>query len=121
LLGPDRRAPPPEPAELFPTEVFGVVREASYRAGRDSRVPSVTRVADRLIGPGALLRVLKEALRNPSGNIHLRPGPELPKLATREDFSALKFQQTWSILPPEFEAPGIIDLARLQTWSARPG
>src|SRR5205823_5020438 len=97
LLGPDRGSAPAEPGELFPAELFDVVREASYRAGRDQRVPSLTRVGERLVGPGALFRLLKSALREPASRITLRPGPELPALAAREDFAGLRFQQTWSI------------------------
>lgn len=120
LLGPDRLAAPSEPRTLSVETVLTTAREASYRAGREGRIPSVVRIGDRLLGPGALLRGLRDALVATVAEIDLRPGPELPALAQRDDVVGLHFQKTWSILAPEFEAPNVIQLARLQTWSARP-
>ena len=120
LLGPDRRAEPSDETDLPTSTLLDPIREISYQAGRDNRVPSLVRVGNRLLGPGALFRAIKATLRQPTGSVTLRTGPELPDLATRDDFAGMKFRQSWSILPPELEAPGIIELARLQTWSARP-
>jgi hypothetical protein len=120
LLGPDRRAAPTEPGEISTATLLEATREISYWAGQNHRVPSLVRVGDHLLGPGALLRALQEALKQSSDTVPLRSGPELPTLASRDDFARLHFNKTWSILPPEFEAPGIIELAQLQTWSARP-
>lgn len=120
LLGPDRLAGESTPGVVSVGPLLAAAREASYRAGREGRVPSIVRVGDRLLGPGALRRGLRDALASTATEIDLRPGPELPALAQREDFAGLHFQKTWSILAPEFEAPNVIQLAQLQTWSARP-
>jgi hypothetical protein len=120
LLGPDRRAASADPGEIPTASLLEATREVSYWAGQNQRVPSLVRVGDRLLGPGTLLRALQQALKRSSDTVSLRPGPELPTLATRDDFARLHFKNTWSILPPEFEAPSIIELAQLQTWSARP-
>lgn len=60
------------------------------------------------------------ALRQPEMPARLATGEEIPALARRPDFAGLHFRGTWSIFPPEFEAPRLIQLAWLQTWSARP-
>jgi len=95
-------------------------REVSYRASQEGRVPVVSRVDGCLVGPGALWWALVDALRGEGDDLQLRQVSELPALAFREDFAGLRFQNSWSILPPELEAPDVIQLAQLQTWSARP-
>ena len=95
-------------------------REASYLAGQEGRIPAVTYVDGGLIGPGSLLWALAVALRGDLDQVKLPTLSELPALASRQDFAELKFRGSWSILPPEFEAPRVIQLAQLQTWSARP-
>jgi hypothetical protein len=108
------------PGDLDAAALLDATREASYLAGRSGRIPVAIRVGDRLLGPGALLRSLSRALDDGGEKIALATGDELPSLARRPDFANLHFQKAWSILAPEFEAPGIIQLAQLQTWSARP-
>jgi hypothetical protein len=120
LLGPDRLAPLAVSGCVPVPALLDAAREASSRAGREGRVPSLVRIGDRLLGPGALRGVLERALGGDAETVELGPAEELPSLARREDFAGLHFQKSWSILPPEFEAPGIIQLAQLQTWSARP-
>jgi len=120
LLGPDRLAATSSDGSIAVGSLLAACRDASYRAGLDGRVPSVCRVGDRLLGPGALLRSIGDALTAQDDEVRLGGGSEMPNLAQREDFAGLHFGNTWSILAPEFEAPGIIQLARLQTWSARP-
>lgn len=120
LLGPDRLAATADPGDVEAAELLAAAVEAGLRASAEGRIPSVVRVGDKILGPGALLPSLADAVRNPTGRVTVEPRDELPALARRSDFAGLHFRRTWSILPPEFEAPGIIQLAQLQTWSARP-
>ncbi|HEX5415127.1 MAG TPA: hypothetical protein VFZ25_05630, partial [Chloroflexota bacterium] len=107
LLGPDRLAAPANPRLISTATLLAAGREASYSAGANGRVPALTRVDGCLLGPGALRWALADALREETPNVALRTVDELPELARREDFAGVQFQKTWSILPPEFEAPGI--------------
>jgi len=120
LLGPDRLAAPAEPRSISISALLNASREVSYRASQEGRVPAVSRVDGCLVGPGALWWALVDALRGEGDDLQLRQVSELPALAFREDFAGLRFQNSWSILPPELEAPDVIQLAQLQTWSARP-
>lgn len=120
LLGPDRLAAPTGSGEIRTASLLDEARLANVTASSHGRIPAALRVDGRLLGPGALLTALAAALREPSETIALRPTSELPALAARPDIAGLHFRGTWSILAPEFEAPGILQHARLQTWSARP-
>jgi hypothetical protein len=50
----------------------------------------------------------------------IAPTPELPTLAERPDIAGLRFMGGWSVFPPEFEGRRVLELARLQTWTAKP-
>ena len=120
LLGPDVLAPSVEPYDVDAAAVFASAGEINLRASERGRIPSPILLDGRLIGPATFFGALLQALRDPSGRVSVDPCDEIPSLARRSDFARLHFGNTWSILPPEFEAPGIIQLAHLQAWSARP-
>jgi hypothetical protein len=84
------------------------------------RVPVAARLGSGLVGPAVLLRALGHALSGAPGAALLEGREDLPELARRPDFAGLHFRGSWSIFAPEFEAPRLIQLAQLQTWSARP-
>jgi hypothetical protein len=83
-------------------------------------VPSAVRAGQSLLGPAALLRGIAQALAGTEERITLGGRDDLPELAQRPDIAGLHFRGTWGIFSPEFEAPRTIQLAQLQTWSARP-
>jgi len=120
LLGPDQLAGPVEPREVEVAVLLAAASAASAAASASRRVPAVTRVGDQLVGPAVLLDAVVRALRSEGDRVLIRPRDDLPELARRPDVAGLRFQGTWSVLAPEFEAPRIIQLARLQTWSASP-
>ncbi len=120
LLGPDSPALPAEPFEVETAALLAAAREANVTASSSGRVPSAVRVGQGLVGPGALLRGLAQAVGGTTEHIHLDGQEELPELARRQDIAGLHFRGGWSIFSPDFEAPRVIQLAQLQTWSARP-
>ena len=120
LLGPDQPAGSSGGRIVSASGLIEGSREASYLAGQVGRIPAVTYVDGGLIGPGSLLWALAVALRGDLDQVKLPTVSELPALASRKDFAELTFRGSWSILPPELEAPRVIQLAQLQTWSARP-
>lgn len=120
LFGPERWAPPADPGDLNVAELLDVAADASATASFSGRIPSLVRVGNRLLGPGTLFAALARALDEPGDRLMIRPQAELPALAQRSDVATLHFRGSWSIFSPDFEAPGIIQLAWLQTWTARP-
>jgi len=106
-------------------ELMAAARSALQDAERTGRMPASVSVRDAKLGPNALMQACARAIprhfraRWPE-RVTLTPADETPALAHRADFAALRFQHTWSIFPPGFEGRRLLELARLQAWSARP-
>jgi len=83
-------------------------------------VPAGAEIGRRLLGPSALLRTLARGLQGSPQRVALDQSDELPQLAQRADFAGLRFHEGWNMFAPEFQAPHVLQMARLQTWSARP-
>ncbi|MGI8913197.1 MAG: hypothetical protein ACR2JY_05300 [Chloroflexota bacterium] len=62
---------------------------------------------------------LARALQGTPERVTLDQSNELPALAVRPDFAGLRFHGGWNMFAPEFQAPHVLQMARLQTWSAR--
>ncbi len=120
LLGPEALAAPAEPGEIEVADLLTMAAAVNPEVARRGRVPAAVEVARRVVGPGALLRTLAQALHADRERIAVGPADELPELARRADFASLRFRGGWNMFAPEFEAPRVLQLARLQTWSARP-
>lgn len=120
LLGPGEAPPAATAAEVECSAVLDAAAAASVVASQRGRIPSVTRVGGGLAGPAALLRALGKALADGPERVQLDGEDALPELARRADFASMHFRSTWGIFAPDFEAPRLIQLAQLQTWSARP-
>ena len=100
---------------------------ATQACARTGAVPAAMQSAPDLPswGPARTMRLLARGLvcwvrGGAAHTIRVPSGSEEPDLAQREDFAALRFQNTWSIFPPGFQGRRLIEQARLQTWSAKP-
>jgi hypothetical protein len=89
-------------------------------------VPRWTRVGQHDLGPGGLTRLAARALQAvaagaaPETQLTVPAGGDTTVLAGREDLRRLRFHDTWSVFPPQFEGQRLIRQARWQTWSAAP-
>ncbi|MCL4544921.1 MAG: hypothetical protein M1118_10065, partial [Chloroflexi bacterium] len=119
LLGPEGLAPAVH-GEISATALSAAAAVLNREVSQLQRIPAAARVGEQVLGPGALLRGLAQVVAGEKDQVVIDAGDELPALAQRADFAGLHFQNTWSIFPPEFEAPQLLQTARLQTWSARP-
>jgi len=120
LLGPSAPPLPAEPGIVERATLLAAAAGANVLAGQSGRMAGGTRLGAGLVGPAVLLRALGQALTAAPERVLLEGREDLPELARRPDFAGLHFRGTWSIFAPEFEAPRLIQLAQLQTWSARP-
>ena len=120
LLGPTASSLQSAPGDLETATLLDAAAAASQLAGQTGRVPAAVGVGAHLVGPTTLLRVLGQVCSDALEALRLEGREELPELARRPDVAGLHFRKTWSIFAPEFEAPRLIQLAQLQTWSARP-
>jgi hypothetical protein len=120
LLGPSAPSLQAEPGDVETATLFAAAAAASPPAGLSGRVPVAVRVGSGLVGPAVLLRALGQALNESPERLSLDGREDLPELARRPDVAGVHFRGTWSIFAREFEAPRLIQLAQLQTWSARP-
>lgn len=92
--------------------------------GQTGAIPSAIILDHQAVSPGAFLKAVAhilEALAIGSGlprQISLDPGYQNPTLAEREDIAGNPF--TWSMFSPGFEGKNVLEMARLQTWTAKP-
>ena len=126
VLGPV--STPPVLAEPFDAPIgalMAAARRAFGEAERTGRMPAAVELCGASIGPNALLQACRRAVprhfraRWPE-RVRVLPAEEVPALSRREDFAALRYQGTWSIFPPEFQGARLLELARLQAWTAKP-
>lgn len=78
------------------------------------------------IGPHTLMqaaaRVLTEwqTTQQLPQSVNIHPVSEYPAFTEREDFQRFKFKGNWSIFPPDFEGNNVLEMIRLQAWTAKP-
>lgn len=120
LLGPTAPTLPTEAGDIEAVALLEAAGAANLLCAQSGRVPVSVGVGAHRVGPAALLRALGRLLSAAPEQVRLDGPEDLPELARRRDVAGLHFRNTWSIFAPEFEAPRLIQLAHLQTWSARP-
>jgi hypothetical protein len=129
LLGPiDHEAAPLAPAAAGGSVSLQAGQRAAVEADEQCAATGAVPVRVDLQGggaPGRVMRVLSRVLVAAAGPgrpaaIAVPTGGDEPALAQREDFQQLRFQNTWSIFPPDFRGERLLEQARWQTWSAKP-
>ncbi|MBI3973215.1 MAG: hypothetical protein HY332_18215 [Chloroflexi bacterium] len=107
-------------------EVLGAAAKASETSSIEGAVPVQITLGRLALGPGRFLRLAARVLAHLAGGgsldvrIAVPAGSDDAGLSNHDDFQRLRFQNTWSIFPPEFEGRRLIEQARWQTWSAKP-
>ncbi len=94
------------------------VKEVGKEIERKKRIPNILKFKGIKCGPGEFLEGMGEMIRG-KGKITIKPGRNLPVISEREPFSSFHYRGTWTIFPQNFEAPEIIELNKLQTWTMR--
>ncbi|NOY79569.1 MAG: hypothetical protein GXP31_01060 [Kiritimatiellaeota bacterium] len=89
-------------------------------------VPAEIVVGAAAVGPHALMKAVRRLLRSsqtggaPSRTIAVRPAGELPEFAKRREVRDYRFQNTWSVFPPDFLGCQVMAAIRRQSWTAKP-
>ena len=123
LLGPTRTPPRWEgPHTVSGRDVGASAAWVDRFCWSERAVPAAIPIGAEEIGPGTWLQAAARVLRSgglPS-SIEVPPGEEYPALARGEAFQRVTFTGKWTEFPPDFEGQNVIELARLQTWTAKP-
>ena len=123
-LGAGASRPRPETATV--REILDAAVAASEACSVQHAVPCAVTVGRTEVGPGQFLRLAARALLRLAGgaaedtSVPMPAGGDETELARRDDFARLRFQDTWSIFPPDFAGRHLIEQVRRQTWSAKP-
>ena len=113
-------APADVPTKSFFDAVSEVDRTVSFRHS----MPAQIKVAGANILPGDFLKTgaglieriaTGETLRD---KITLEPGSNEPEIVNRSDFKNMRIRG-W-LFAPDFEATNVVEMAKLQTWTAKP-
>jgi hypothetical protein len=89
-------------------------------------VPSRIRLGRGEVGPDAFMQAAADVLSEWGAKqkipraVNVRPGTEFPAITERDDFRRLKFKGSWTIFPPDFEGNHVLEMVRLQAWTAKP-
>ncbi len=100
------------------------IGEINARLTESHRVPSSIVIENRAIAPGAFLKAAAQILGAiethaiPPTQVSLDPDWQLPTIVHRSDFAGMNFN--WSMFYPGFEGKHVIEMAKLQAWTAKP-
>ena len=127
LLGPIKVPPMHSlPVNMAADDFFDAARDADAFCTETGSVPASIRRGETEIGPNAFMQAAAYVLTewHSTGQIpqfvSIRPSCEYPAITKREDFRKLKFTDGWTIFPPGFEGNNVIEMIRLQAWTAKP-
>jgi hypothetical protein len=90
------------------------------------RIPGEIRIGETEVGPGAFMDTMGRLLVSldgcgePSDHIFVDLKSDYPEIAGSKDFQGLKYEGSWSVFPPDFKGEHLIEVTRLQSWSAKP-
>ena len=112
----------PGPVEL--QALLDSVEEVSASIADHHRVPASVFIDHRAIAPGRFLKAAAQVVQAAAAGgalparLSLDPGWREPGIVQRTDFSEMRF--TWSMFHPGFEGRRVIEMAKLQAWTAKP-
>lgn len=127
LLGPTEPPPVSVPSGRPPWPVFATAaRWADACCTQTGAVPARIPLADRAIGPNAFLQAALGALTGWQSTgqlpdtVEMRSVSEDPAILESEDIARQRFKESWTIFPPDFEGRNVLEMIRLQAWTAKP-
>jgi len=126
VLGPDSAPPQPKQSELSWDEFRQGVRDAVSFLERERRMPSRVFVGADAISPTELLTAVADVFTELNSNHKLPEGRPVP--LRKMEMLAARFVAAdsphlfgdWIIHKEGFEAPKVMQLARLQAWTLKP-
>jgi hypothetical protein len=126
LLGPPEPPASTDAARVSWSEFAAAARRADQLATETGMVPARIPLGGGEMGPNAFLQSAIRGLFDwqragqAPANVEIRPVSEEPAILAREDLARQRFQDTWSIFPPEFEGRNVLAMIRRQAWTAKP-
>ena len=100
------------------------IGEINAKLTESHRVPSSIVIENRAIAPGTFLKAAAQILGAiethaiPPTQVSLDPDWQLPTIVHRSDLAGMNFK--WSMFYPGFEGKHVIEMAKLQAWTAKP-
>lgn len=95
-----------------------------WHIGRHRSVPNEVRLGDRVVAPhdylGALARIVVRLIDGESPPDEVRIEPVVCRFEDAVDEAAARGAWKSSMMPAEFSAPSMIDLAKLEAWTLKP-
>ena len=125
IFNPTKR--PEDPAREFSAgwdEFARSVRAAALFLEAKARVPNVIQIAGRNVAPhdylGACARVLEALLARKQAPDEVAIRPASPVMESYVDVERARSSWKGAMAPANFSAPGLIGLAKLETWTLKP-
>lgn len=90
------------------------------------RMPGIVHLGQKALGPGIFLRAMARLVTAvvdglyPPSHIVLESGSDYPEIVREKGFQELRYQDTWPIFPKGFKGERLIQMAKLQSWTAKP-
>ncbi len=90
------------------------------------RLPGEMRIGEAEVGPGAFMDTMGRLLvsldgcKEPSDRVSIEQKSDYPEIAGGKGFERLKYEGTWPVFPQDFRGEYLIQMAKLQSWSAKP-
>ena len=84
------------------------------------------RIGEAEVGPGAFMDTMGRLLvsldgcKEPSDRVSIEQKSDYPEIAGGKGFERLKYEGTWPVFPQDFKGEYLIQMAKLQSWSAKP-
>jgi len=126
LLGPTATPPEAAPGSVPWREFAVAARWVDEFCTRTRHVPAAIALGRSAVGPNAFLQAAGRALCAQESHgtvpatVSIQPVDEYPAITRREDFRRQRFHQTWSEFSPDFEGRNVLEMIRLQAWTAKP-
>ncbi len=127
LLGPINVPPMHSPSANLPADdFFNAARDVDAFCTENGSVPASICLGGNEIGPNAFMQAAAYVLTEWQSkaqipqSVNLRPVSEYPAITRRKDFRNLKFTDGWTIFPQDFEGNDVLEMIRLQAWTAKP-
>ena len=127
LLGPINVPPMHSPsANMLADDFFNAARDVDALCTETGSVPASICLGGNEIGPNAFMQAAAYVLTEWQSkaqipqSVNLRQVSEYPAITRRKDFRNLKFTDGWTIFPQDFEGNDVLEMIRLQAWTAKP-
>jgi hypothetical protein len=127
LLGPTDTPPINIAADSLPAdEFFKTARRVEEFCAGTGAVPANIQLGHKTIGPNAFMQAAAPLLtswkltKQVPQFVNIHSVSEYPAITEGDDFKRFKFKDSWTIFPPDFEGNNVLEMIRLQAWTAKP-